>query len=71
MAGALFSFPSVFTPPLSLVCSLSECVRVSARLSLSPGTDARLDTRTSVTQTAEGTDLDRLTCDDVHGVAGS
>ena len=46
-------------------------MRVSAHLSLSPGTDAGLDTRPPVTQTAEGTGLDTLTCDDdVHGVAG-
>ena len=46
-------------------------MRVSACLSLSPSTDAGLDTRTSVTQTADGTGLDTLTCDDdVHGVAG-
>ena len=48
-----------------------EFVSVSARLSFSPGTDAGLDTRPSVTERAEGTGLATLTCDDeVHGVAG-
>ena len=69
MAGALFSLPSMFTPPLSGLFPLPS-VCVSARLSLSPGTDSGLDTRISVTQTAEGTGLDTLTCDEsVHGVA--
>ena len=48
-----------------------EFVSVSACLSFSPGTDAGLDTRPSVTLRAEGTGRATLTCDhDVHGVAG-
>ena len=80
VTGGVFSLPHgrcsllfpfrVHTSSLWFVPS-PECVSVSACLSLSPGTDAGLDTRPSVTQTAEGTGLDTLTCDDdVHGVAG-
>ena len=71
MAQSLFSFPfRVHTSSLWFVPSL-EFVSVATRLSFSPGTDAGLDTRLSVTQRAEGTGLATLTCDDnVHRVAG-
>ena len=72
MAGTLFSLSLPCSHLLSLWFVPSpEFVSVSACLSFSPGTDAGLDTRTSVTQRAEGTGLATLTCDDdVHGVAG-
>ena len=72
MAQSLFSFPfRVHISSLWFVPSL-EFVSVATRLSFSPGTDAGLDTRPSVTQRAEGTGLATLTCDDdVHRIAGS
>ena len=70
MAGTLFSFPFRIHTSLWFVPS-PEFVSVSARLSFSLGTEAGLDTRTSVTQRAEGTGLATLTCDhDVHGFTG-